>query len=831
MGDHNMKLAFARTMLMSPLLAALMVASPRAGQAADAAAAAAAAASATTGLEEVVVTATRREERLQDVPISISAFSQEKLDAQGLHNIDDLTRLTPGVAFTRNGMSSSANYNDENSDINFRGIDSTAGTSTTGIYIDDTPVQSRHLGFAATNVYPALFDLDRVEALRGPQGTLFGAGAEGGAVRFLTAQPGLTKASGYLRSELATTRSGDPSYEIGAAAGGPIIDNTLGFRVSASYRRDGGWVDKVAYAQVNPADPATALTFLGNLESRSNWQDVATFRAALRWAASDSVSVTPSIYYQKLRINDTAAYWPKLSDPASGVYRNGNALTNPATDPFWLAAVKVEWATSIGQLTSNTSYYSRSQHSTSDYTQYLRASFTASPYPAPGDMGYALFRDEQENYYQEIRLASKDAGARISWNTGLFYAHMNENIPEDIIDPTLDAETGGAFCGVVPCPNGLWYHQPLTRVVDKQAAIFGEASLKLADTLKLTLGLRLAHVSYSSSLNYGGAFVGTTLLTSEASASEQPVTPKVVLAWQPDRDNLVYVSAAKGYRVGGANGDVGNICDTPYAGGLGDLTRLGLPIGPDGKRHVPGQYNSDSLWSYELGAKNTLLDHRLQINSSFFYIDWSNIQQSVYLLSCGEQLFLNLGHARSVGGDVDIIYKPVDRLKLELTAAYVSAKFTRTSCAGLLTFNGSQCSSSDGSILASPIASKDDVLPGAPWNFTAAAEWTFATISGRAPYLRIDYSYATAQTGLLPVQNPNDASSDATLPGLPSTSNLALRGGLRFGGFDVSLFAQNLTDTHPILFKSRDLPAPSDDLYFERGVRPRTIGISAAYRY
>jgi outer membrane receptor protein involved in Fe transport len=827
-----MKLAFARTLLMSPLLAALMVASPRTGLAAAAAAAAAAASSATTGLEEVVVTATRREERLQDVPISISAFSQEKLDAQGLHNIDDLTRLTPGVTFTRNGMSSSANYNDENSDINFRGIDSTAGTSTTGIYIDDTPVQSRHLGFAATNVYPALFDLDRVEALRGPQGTLFGAGAEGGAVRFLTAQPGLSKASGYLRSELATTHSGDPSYEVGAAAGGPIIDNTLGFRVSASYRRDGGWVDKVAWAQVNPADPATALTFLGNLESRSNWQDVTTFRAALKWAASDSVSVTPSIYYQKLRINDTAAYWPKLSDPAGGVYRNGNALTNPATDPFWLAAVKVEWATSIGQLTSNTSYYSRSQHSTSDYTQYLRATFTASPYPAPGDIGYALFRDEQENYYQEIRLASKDAGARISWNTGLFYAHMKENIPEDIIDPTLDAEAGG-YCALVgvPCPNGLWYHQPLTRVIDTQTAVFGEASLRFTDTLKLTLGLRLANVSYRSSLNYGGAFVGGALFTSEASASEKPVTPKVVLAWQPDRDNLVYVSAAKGYRVGGANGDVGNICDTPYGNGAGDLTRLGLPIGPDGKRHVPGQYNSDSLWSYELGAKNTLLDHRLQINSSFFYIDWSNIQQSVYLLSCGEQLFLNLGHARSVGGDVDIIYKPVDTLKLELTAAYVSAKFTRTSCAGLLTFNGSQCSSSDGSILASPIASKDDVLPGAPWNFTAAAEWTFAPVSGRAPYLRIDYSYSTAQSGLLPIQNVNDASSDGTLPGLPSTSNLALRGGVRFGGFDVSLFAQNLTDEHPVLFKSRDVPTDADQLYFERGVRPRTIGITAAYRY
>src|SRR6267154_987390 len=197
-----------------------------------------------TGLSEVVVTASRREERLKDVPISVAVFSQAKIDEQGLRNIDDLTRLSPGIAFQRNGNGSSANYNDENSDICIRGICSQAGASTTGIYIDDTPIQSRHIGFGAVNVFPALFDLDRVEVLRGPQGTLFGAGAEGGAVRFITPEPTLTKASGYARAELATIRHGDTSYEAGAAFGRPIIDNVLAFRVSASFRHDGGWVDR-----------------------------------------------------------------------------------------------------------------------------------------------------------------------------------------------------------------------------------------------------------------------------------------------------------------------------------------------------------------------------------------------------------------------------------------------------------------------------------------------------------------------------------------------------------------------------------------------------------
>ena len=270
-------------------------------------------------VQEVVVTATRREERLQDVPISVSAFSQEKLDQQGLRSIDDPRRLTPGVTFQRNGTGSAANYNDESSDISIRGIDSEAGTSTTGIYIDDTPVQSRHISFGSVNAFPELFDVDRVEVLRGPQGTLFGAGAEGGAVRFISPQASLTQDSGYIRSELTTTRNGDPSYELGAAGGGPIIDDVLGFRVSASYRRDGGWVDRVNYSLTpNPPDSLLPTPEFNRItQSDANWQETVTLRGALKWAVSDTLSVSPSLYYQQLHINDTASYWVGLSNPSA----------------------------------------------------------------------------------------------------------------------------------------------------------------------------------------------------------------------------------------------------------------------------------------------------------------------------------------------------------------------------------------------------------------------------------------------------------------------------------------------------------------------------------
>jgi iron complex outermembrane recepter protein len=789
-------------------------------------------------LDEVVVTATRRSERLQDVPISVTAFSQEKMDVQGLRNIDDVTRLTPGVAFSRNGTGSSANYNDESSDINIRGIDSAAGASTTGIYVDDTPIQSRHIGFGAVNAFPALFDLDRVEVLRGPQGTLFGAGAEGGVVRFITPSPSLDKDSGYIRSELATTKHGDASYEIGAAFGGPIIDNVLGFRVSASFRRDGGYVDRVSYTRATdtPAtDPLTPPVYATDVDQHANWQQTTSIRGELKWAVTDTLNISPSFYYQELHINDTAVYWPNLSDPGSDVYRDGNRLANPSTDPFWLAAIKADWDAGFGQLTSNTSYYSRDQHSRSDYTQYLRASFLGNTYPtSPEDGGYAPFEDKQSNFYQEFRLASKDITSRLSWNVGLFYAHMNENVAESITDPTIDGEytalTGdpGGLCGPgflgYPCPGGLLYDGPVQRVVDKQLAIFGEVAVKFTDTLKLTLGVRGSKVDYTGTSVSGGAFTGGPTTAFTASGSEKPVTPKAVFAWQPDHDNMFYLSAAKGYRVGGVNVGVGTICN-------GDLESIGVPLGSDGNRHVPGQYQSDTLWSYEIGGKNTFFDHRLQIDSSLFLINWKNIQQNVYLPSCGEQFVANLGQVQSRGGDIDIQYKPIDTLTLGTTIAYTDARFTKSSCAGVLQYSGTRCVDPTSGADFAPIVSEGNRLLGAPWSFVGSAEYLFAEWKGRSPYIRADYQYQTAQTALLPGQDSANGLNDTTIPGLPINKNLNLRAGMRWDGLDLSLFANNVTDSHPQLFLSRDIAADFDQQYFARGVRPRTVGITATYRY
>ena len=274
-----------------PLLAAILCGSFSARSVAEPADASAKPAN--EGLTEIIVTAQRRDERLQDVPISVSVYNQATMDVQGTRNVTDIARLTPGVTFTPGAI----NNNADSSDIAIRGIDSTAGAATTGIYIDDTPIQSRHLSFGTFNAYPYLFDIDRVEVLRGPQGTLFGSGSEGGTIRFITPEPGLEHYSMYARSEAAYTEHGDPVEEIGLAGGGPIVNDSLGFRASVSFRHEGGYVDRVDWQTGQVSD------------RNANANTTKTARLALKWAVTDDLTVTPSVYYQSRHIDDTSSWW------------------------------------------------------------------------------------------------------------------------------------------------------------------------------------------------------------------------------------------------------------------------------------------------------------------------------------------------------------------------------------------------------------------------------------------------------------------------------------------------------------------------------------------
>ncbi|MEJ0040691.1 MAG: TonB-dependent receptor [Gammaproteobacteria bacterium] len=236
----------------------------------------------TGDLEEVFVTATRQSLSVNKVPISMTAVTSENLEKQGVKDVQDLTRMVPGMTFRRDA-------NDGNPDISIRGVKSfSQGTPTTGVYLDDVPIQKRGSSGGITgngSPFPQLYDMERIEVLRGPQGTLYGSSAEGGAVRFISRTPSLTQYDVTARGETSKVEDGGTSYEGDIAVGAPIIENKLGVRASASYHRQGGYIDHVSLY--------TGETFAPN----ANWREAKSFRLAMLWQPTDQLKITPSAYY------------------------------------------------------------------------------------------------------------------------------------------------------------------------------------------------------------------------------------------------------------------------------------------------------------------------------------------------------------------------------------------------------------------------------------------------------------------------------------------------------------------------------------------------------
>ncbi|MDE1146478.1 MAG: TonB-dependent receptor [Azospirillaceae bacterium] len=763
----------AATSLACPLLAPTLALAAAADNSSD-------------GLEEIVVTATRREEKLSQVPASVAAFTQEKMDVQGVRDIDDIARLTPGLNFTRQNYFTGSNTN-----ISIRGIQSDVGAATTGIYVDDVPIQVRALGFSSANTYPKIFDLQRVEVLRGPQGTLFGAGAEGGAVRFITPQPDLEKYSGYARSEVAFTDGGDPSYEMGAAVGGPIVQDKLAFRASAWYRRDGGWVDR--------DDPATGATQQAN----ANYQTSKAGKLALTWAPTENIRVTPSLYYQDVYTNDTSGYWEQLSNPGDGQYRTGYTLQQPAHDRYYLPSLTVNADFDGFSLTAVTAYFDRNEHETRDYTNF-DAELIGTPYVTlPGQHAPGYFQDKQDNFSQEVRLQSTGSGP-FTWVAGAYYGHEHQvstQLNQDhYMNTLIENATGGLYDVAswygVPYLAGDYLYDSRTESTTEQIAGFGQVDYAITDALKATVGVRVAHIRLTHSQEAAGPFAGGTIDESGAS-TETPVTPKFGLTYQVDPDSMVYATASKGFRPGGAQTAV----PASFCGA--DLTSLGLTKSPT-------TYDSDTTWSYELGTKNSLLGGRVQTELSGYWINWSNVQRSIYLSKCGSSYITNAGSITSKGMDLSVQGKVTHNLTLGVVLGYNDATFDQTVLGG------------SGAVLADK---GEAAYTGPKFTMTISGQYDFTLSDRYDGYARIDYSYA----GPSPQQDTQIYSYDPMLTVAPDISTINIRTGVKVDGTDVSFFVNNLTNTHPSLGAFHQFYG--SPLLTNSTLRPRTMGLTATYRY
>jgi outer membrane receptor protein involved in Fe transport len=783
------------------------------------------------GLEEIVVTATRHEESLSKVPLSVTALTQESMDQLGIKDFQDVARFTPGVNIDTSGTNA----------ISIRGISSSGGAGTTGIYLDDTPIQMRSVGFNPDDTLPKTFDLQRVEILRGPQGTLFGAGSEGGAVRYILTQPSTTETDTYVRSEVAYTQNGQPSGEVGIAHGQPIVDDTFGVRGSLWYRYDGGWINRV--------DDTTGEI----LDHNVNYSNSMAGRLAAVWKPTSNFTVTPSILYQRQDKNDDSTYWPAYSDASAGHFNTATPERVGGPDTYYLPALKLVWDLGSSQLISDSSYFHRKQITAYQGTVYDLAYWQSIPgangfapgswYPLIDANGIHLpaalagtqtpntMTNSQESYTQEFRWQSNDSSSKWSWTAGIFWQLAKEGSIEELKSTNINQVfnylfgfTPASFYGgnFYSCPNNaaypaipacdIYYNNNTT--FDRQIAGFGELSYSFFDWMKLTVGDRVARTGFSLN-HYADGYENYGPGPASASEKETPKTPKATLSFQVDPQDLFYLSYAKGFRVGGGNAPLPSFCDA-------DLAAAGYPNG------APLTYKSDSTQNYEIGSKNGFGDW-LKIATSVYYIKWSQIQQSIYVAgACGLQFTDNLGTAVAWGGDVQAEMK-LGPVNVDLASGYTSARYSKTDPAGCqATANSPPCLASSGDAISGQAAI--NYAPGVNSPFTTAlgVQYNFR-LAKHDSFVRADWEYEARNHWLAAVQDPNNFAqyNYGFSYTLPSTSFTSLRAGMDFGEWQLAAFCNNLFDSHTVinyaLGQTDGTVTPQQNAYT---FRPRTVGLT-----
>ncbi|HUA89925.1 MAG TPA: TonB-dependent receptor [Steroidobacteraceae bacterium] len=806
------------------------------------------------GLQEVTVTATRREESLSKVPISVTALTQDSMDQLGIKDFQDVARFTPGVNIDTSGTNA----------ISIRGISSSGGAGTTGIYIDDTPIQMRSLGFNPDDTLPKTFDLQRVEVLRGPQGTLFGAGAEGGAVRYILTQPSTTTADTYIRSELSYTQYGQPSGEAGIARGQPIIDGTLGVRASIWYRYSGGWIDRV--------DDSTDAVINHNV----NYSNTVVGRVALLWTPTDAVSITPSLLYQRQDTHDDSTYWPAYSNPGNGQFNTATPERVGGPDRYYIGALKLQWDLGKTQLIANASYFDRKQITAYQGTVYDLSYWQTIPsnfYDANGNelptppkcsadqdatscswfplidangihLPAALaglqtpntMTNSQQSYTGEVRLQSNDASSRWTWTAGVFWQLAKEGSIEELKSNNID-QVFNYLYGITPaqyygdqyysCPTNaaypsipacdIYYNNNTT--FDRQIAAYGEVGFAITDWMKLTVGERVAHTTFSLN-HYADGYENYGPGPAQANQKETPNTPKATLSFQVDPKDLYYISYAKGFRVGGGNAPLPSYCDD-------DLAAAGYANG------APLTYKSDSTQNYEIGSKNAFGDW-LKIATSVYYIKWNDIQQSIYVAgACGLQFTDNLGTAAAWGGDIQAEAK-LGAFDIDLATGYTSARYTKDDPAGCqVSATSAPCLATKGDAISGQAAINYSPGTNAPFTVALGVQYNYHLMTHDA-FVRADWEYEARNPWLAAVQDPNNNAqyNYGYSYTLPSTSFTSVRAGVSLGGdWQLAAFCDNLFDTHTVtnyaLGQTDGTYTPQQNAYT---FRPRTVGITATWR-
>ena len=629
-------------------------------------------------LDEIVVTAQRRAERLQDVPAAITALSGDSLNQMRLQGNADLAAYVPSLSFDVLGPGETT--------LTIRGLGTSYGLEpAVSLYINETPLDIRTDGFAGAPDID-FFDVDRVEVLRGPQGTLYGSSSMGGAVRILTAQPDPGALAVNAEVGGSSMDGGGEGYLAKSAVNLPLTADSA-VRIVGAFEHVPGYIDQAAPGDYTVAQPDLPVT-----ARRINDVDLKSGRIIGLWKPTDALTIKPTFMISEVDARNNSDYFSNLPE-----FTTAATYPSPQASRLEVGNLQVDYNFDFATLMSSTSVLSRDVQTQSDFTLFWANLAPIFGVPTPPNYPSTDFdTSHNSGFVQELRLTSPTEQA-LRWVGGVYFSHYRQHSTE-----STNSDAFANAIGQTTGPNLYSFDQS---VIDQQAAVFVDLTYKILPRLEITAGERYYELRDSLENVQSGVLAAPSQPLVHAKASGN--SPRLVLTYHPLDDTTVYATAARGYRPGGPN--------------------VGLPtgIGCTLNNAYSPLYQPDTVWNYELGTKMEFLDRKLSIDIAAYRIDWKNVQQAVTDPGCGYLFVANVGAARSKGVEAEINFKPVESLLLSASGSYDHAEFT----------------SIDAPFLGAAAAQAGEAVPDvARQKFNLGGEYT-AVIADHTGYLRLDWSH------------------------------------------------------------------------------------------
>jgi outer membrane receptor protein involved in Fe transport len=581
------------------------------------------------GLDEVLVSARRMEEPLTAVPASITAYTSDFLQRQNIQSFADYATRIPNLTF-QYGQGAELLWSGSRT-TTIRGV---SGEGTTAYYINDTPVPA--------TVSPQTLDLDRIEVLKGPQGTLFGASSMGGTLRFITKKPSLEGSTGTVQLQGGGTREGGFDFDTNLLGNVALIPGRVGVDAAFGYSSESG------YARRAFPDASGQLIVKGD----QGRDDTFTASVTVRAKISDPLEASVSFIGQSTYLHGFPAAYVPLPGyrPLSYTEVRYRDVQEYSKDRWGMGSFVLNYSAGGLSVVSSTSFFSRrieEQEDDTEGTNLFFAQTVGVPLDNPAFNTISIMHQRQVTH--ETRLAVEDGTilSGLSGTVGVFYQHTLSNTFLPVI-PVQALDDAGLF------PDNVGANSATNH--GSQTALFSEVYYKILPKLTLTLGVRQYWIDERTDpqWNYGFLFGPDVSIAPATRDTESGLVPKAALSYKIGDEGNIYASASQGFRAGGSNTELPPvICD-------GDLANLGIT------KDDTLRYKSDTLWSYEVGAKSRLRDGRVNASVAAFQIDWSHIQQSALLPTCTLSFIANAGKARIRGGELELAGRPFAGTPLSL---------------------------------------------------------------------------------------------------------------------------------------------------------------------